>query len=169
MLLLLSLSAISAGRYVCIPIRLDWNLFLSIWICTMCFSDTIHSPVKGLVLLQIDAHRSSAHGSLEGDNGRNDDDNALDGVTNSMSHGVDLSKSKEGNFIVGIVRSSTKSKQSSETLRIQLWIISRTMPSNQACLGNVASEPLSMKEESSKNLDTIDDDGCRLLLFCFHL
>ena len=59
---------------------------------------------------------SSAHGGLEGDHGGDNDDDTLDGVSNGVGHRVDLSEGKEGDLIVGIIRSATKSEQSSKAL-----------------------------------------------------
>mmetsp|Transcript_1829 Transcript_1829/g.2738 ORF Transcript_1829/g.2738 Transcript_1829/m.2738 type:complete len:327 (+) Transcript_1829:137-1117(+) len=60
--------------------------------------------------------RSSRHGSLEGDNRCDDDNNTLDGISNSVSDGVDLSERKESNLIISIVASTSKSEEGGKTL-----------------------------------------------------
>ena len=60
--------------------------------------------------------RSGAHRGLEGNNGGNDDDNTLDGVSDSVGDRVDLSECQEGNLVVGVVGSTSKSKKDGKGL-----------------------------------------------------
>lgn len=60
--------------------------------------------------------RSGAHWCLEGNNGSDDDDNTLDGVSDGVCDRVDLSEGQEGNLVVGVVGGTSKSEKDGEGL-----------------------------------------------------
>ena len=60
--------------------------------------------------------RSGAHGCLEGNDRGDNDDDTLDGVSDSVRDGVDLSEGQEGDFIVGVVRGTTETEKHGQGL-----------------------------------------------------
>ena len=59
---------------------------------------------------------SGRHGRLEGNDGRDNDDNTLDGVSDSVRDGVDLAESQEGDLVVGVVGGTSESEEGGQGL-----------------------------------------------------